>query len=413
MFSKRDLIRDASAATLGYMHGNIEGAAKWVRKAREWDSYINPRPAKRQKTLKGGSGIKKLTLMPPIPFRRTRRGRLAKKKRPTTRSQRKKRSSYTKRKPMSMKMRKQVKAIAQNVVNCSENYSLYEKNYGGNFDVANTGNGQYVTSSLSDNDVQNYPGKGLHMFTPRKFLDAASVLYNAKAMAQNHDIATNNFDVKDLKIDVLYASYKLTLKNITDVPFEVELYEFESKRNTFVDVQQYVSNSVAKTSWITTTPTLGAYGIKPTMFPSVKGSYNVKRNKFVLLPSQTKTFFYKWKGCLEMKKFLELQGSDYELSYMSPKVGRELMMICHPHLSLAYNNDTTSVGHQCFNVKGKSIVAEVNEVFKILQPDDTLDANEGQKRALFNNFDAVPQGGQVANAWENVKNFAFAPVANN
>lgn len=413
MFSKRDLIRDASAATLGFMHGNVEGAAKWVKRAREFDAYMNPQQFKRRKTIKEGSGIKKVTIMPPIPHRYTRRGRLAKKKRPTSRMQQRKRSTYTKRKRMSTKLRKQVKAIAQNVVNCSENYALYEKNYGGNFDVANTGNNQYVTASLSDNDVQNYPGKGLHMFTPRKFLDAASILFNGKAMGQNHEVTTNNFDVKDLKIDVLYASYKLTLKNITDIPFEVELYEFESKRNTFTDVSQYVANAIAKTEWVTTTPTLGAYGIKPTMFPSVKGSYHVKRNKFVLLPTQTKTFFYKWKGCLEMKKYLELQGSDYELSYMSPKVGRELMMICHPHLSLGYNAGTTTVGHQCFNVKGKSIVAEVNEVFKILQPDDTLDANEGQKRALFNNFETVPEQGQVANAWENPKSFSLVSVTNN
>lgn len=387
-----NIIGASSAATLGYISGGISGAKKglWAynhlkRKNKDAESY----PKKK---------------MAPVPRSRRRIG----KKRYTRKASRKftnKRKRVSKAK-ISRKRSKAIKGIVKRVIECDFNHSTYQKSYGQLFSpnaTPNTVSGDPVNHTVHTNgnrdDTNGATGTPTSTFnlsfTPfniYRLLDAASVLYNGKTPSMLIDSATGSFEPKGLTVNFQYCSYKMTLRNVTSSPIEVEIQELVRKvgsNNTAYEIWQEAARSV---EWRGTAATALTYNTRPQQYEKFNHMMKtIKCDKLTMLSGASKTLFFKFeKTCVDFNKYLD--AADPPVLYKYPKgIGRELMIITSPLPTISHNSTGSATKSYCSigaqETKKQGMVVVVEEFYKIQQPDETIDANEGNFRAVFNDFE--------------------------
>lgn len=86
-------------------------------------------------------------------------------------------------------------------------------------------------------------------FASKRILDAASVLYNAKAKGVTVENATNNFDFQKLKVNVPYYYHAITLKNFTNEPYDVNCWQFKALHNTDIHPISVFERDLLVPSW--------------------------------------------------------------------------------------------------------------------------------------------------------------------
>lgn len=393
-----NIIGATSAATLGYITGGIRGAKKGLlsfnalkRKRKDVESY----PKKKMPPIPRSRATKKKRYLG-LSFRKSL------KKKPFT----KKRKRVTKAK-ISRKRSKAIKGIVKRVIECDFNHSTYQKSYGQIVNptgASNVSSGLPVTHSVHTNGVRNdvngatgTPTSTFNLsFTPfniYRLLDAASVLYNGKTPSMLIDSLTNSFEPKGLTVNFQYCSYKIHLRNVTTAPIEIEIQELSRKvgsNNTAYEIWQEAAKSVV---WKGTAANALTYNTRPQQYEKFNHMMKtIKCDKIVMLPGASKTLFYKFeKTCVDFNKYLD--AADPPVLYKYPKgIGRELMIISNPMPTVTYDNiSTPTLGYCGIGAslsKRYGLVVVVDEFYKIQQPDETIDTNEGNFRAVFNDFES-------------------------
>ena len=361
-----EAIASSSGAALGYIAGGLPG------------SYIGYKGAKNLYQKKMAITKKKYRIAP------------YKGKKPMKRTKKRKRG-------LTRKTSKKIKSIVKRQLECDFNKSVFERNYHFQRDMqVNPGKQRYIYNgnpnptgpSFGQSAFGNF---NLRILCPDKLLDAASVLYNGKDSTAGAGATTNNFDPEKTSANFHYASATYTMTNITDIEFEVRMFEFENRLTQNNDATLEFIDALTKTAWVGTQPTVTDFGTYPTQFSTFKEKFKTtKQQKFVLKPGQKKTFFYKFSGCVDFKKYMV----DNVSVYPSCRGFKEINFICVPTETLNYNVDPTdptgATGVTYPNrtapiqSPARCFAFEVNEVYKVQQPDETNDANEGNFRCLHN-----------------------------
>lgn len=304
-----------------------------------------------------------------------------------------KKRKKTKRK-MTRAASKSIKNIVRRQLECDFNKSVFERNYhfmavplvdpGKQFQfsagIANAGGPTFGTTT------QNF---NFRVLSPEKLLDAASVLYNAKDSTAGSFTTTGNFRTEKTSANFHYASATYTLTNMTDAEFVFEMMECENRLTSNNTVITIFNEAIGRTEWKGTEPVRTDFGVSPTQFAWFKEKYKVdKQMKFVLKPGQSKKFYYRFAGCIDFNKY----SNGVDSVFGSCKGFKELYFNCYPTETINYNIDGTtpanSVGYPNRTVvnsnTNRGLIVEVNEVYKVQQPDETADANEGNFRCLHN-----------------------------
>ena len=384
-----ETIAGASGATLGYITGGPTGA------------FIGYKGAKKlyQKKM---AVTKRKSQWAVVPYNKKRRAGKRTKKR---------------KRGLTRKTSKKIKSIVKRQLECDFNKSVFERNY--HFQVTPQVNpGKQFYFNAGDPNVVGpaFGVSGLNfnfrVLSPRKLLDAVSVLYNGKDSTVGASQPIGSFDVEKTSANFHYASATYTITNITDVEYEFHMFEFENRRSFSGVALDVFDEAMTKTAWVGTEPTSDDFGTYPTQFDFFKERYKTtKQLKFVLKPGQKKRLYYKFSGCIDFKKFM----IDADSMYASCRGFKELNFICYPTEALNFNVDaadpTGATGVSYPNrlaprvSPGRCFAVEVNEVYKVQQPDETEDSKEGNFRCLHNYVMPLETGGNA----NNIQKFASNP----
>lgn len=312
--------------------------------------------------------------------------------------------------------RRAVKAVVNNVLQCKENVGVYTKTYGGDLNPNNLNDQMRVAFSMNRFQTNGGPytpfTMGWHPHSVKRVLDAVSVLYNGKAANINID-ATGNFIYQGFKCDVLYASYKLDVFNYTDLPYEMEFIEVTNKGNKLQNFTDDLEEFINGQSWVSGTPFFNKdeavqYNYKTGLdFGMLKGiatNYSLKSIvKGVVKPGEKISYFSTLKDkCIDFGRHVTTQtaGATPEVASYA-KGEKQVVLLYRPvaHLqqdlvagtySLSHNDKTANVGTE--EAKDRGFVCEIKEVFKVLQPAETLDIHEGEQRAILTDLFTVSRG---------------------
>ncbi|QCX35044.1 capsid protein [Chiunvirus muliumi] len=206
------MIGALSAATLGYIHGNTRGA---INSAALYRKLSQMAPIKRKasnsndRRKRAKQSKTKFTVNPVPVIRRNSNARLE--VNPQAPKVRGKRRTYTSKKK-TVKVTKQFKKKVEKAMAPSDIKGTY-------IEI------DYDLMRFVSNDNQQAVFLVDTMFNPSLVLDAASVLWNKKALT-NNKITTNasNFQRNTARIHVDYASYTMDIKNNTRRTYTLKLF---------------------------------------------------------------------------------------------------------------------------------------------------------------------------------------------
>lgn len=303
------------------------------------------------------------------------------------------------------KSTKRIKNIVKRQLECDFNKSVFERNYHFIVDPRVEPGKQFVISQ-GNIEPGDFGSSGLNfnfrILDPARLLDAASVLYNGKSVAfgPQNGVGSGFFNSEKTSVNFHYASQTIHMTNITDVEYEFHMYEGVQKRSQGTSMKQAWDFALTKQAWVGTEPTSSDFGTTPTQNPGFKDNFNVKKQmKFKLKPGEKRTFYYKFSGCVDFKKY----SSGSNSVYAHNNGFRELMFICYPTEALNFlipNPSLPDTGTcyanriSLFNSKKRAIAFEFNEVYKVQQPDETVDTYEGNFRCLHNVVQAPEVGSE-------------------
>ncbi|AMB42977.1 hypothetical protein [Circovirus-like genome DCCV-8] len=304
---------------------------------------------------------------------------------------------------------KAIKSVVEKVISCKDNVGIYTKAYGGDIrtDVNLGTKSVIVHAQRLQENTDPYSEFGMR-FTPfilKRVLDAASVLYKAKpkSVAGPGQLGAPNFDYKGLKVDVLYASYHLAATNMTNTKYYVEIVEFTNKFNGNAAVMDVVQELLKGTNFQQGEPSFtnglnGRWRIDCDLeFGMIKGlssRYAMKSfGRKLVRPGETINYFTKDKMCIDFQRKLFVEGESADPEVPSYAKGeKQVVLVIQPVTGLIANATKHTVCMHTVDDKANfGFVVKVNEVFKILEPDATLDANQGDKRVFLSDF-TVPEG---------------------
>lgn len=144
-------------------------------------------------------------------------------------------------------------------------------------------------------------------FTPRKALDAASVLFNSKTSDVHWDQATGNFEAKNLILEIPHMSVEMIFKNQGSQVYEVDFYQCVSKTST---------DTSALAMWGQTLTALAGkenmasndvthWDMTPGMTPAWAGRWKYTRKRFRLEAGQDyKMYLKSGTQCYDYSKML-------------------------------------------------------------------------------------------------------------
>lgn len=316
----------------------------------------------------------------------------------------------SKRKLIKIKrnVNKVIKKVVDNALHCDDVVSVYHKHYTGNIDPSNTVTNCDRVFDCFNREAANpgpsslYPQYSCRFtpFCPLRILDAASVLYNARAAGVDIQGGIGIFDYKRLNQDVLMMSYKVKFGNYTNVPLEFTIYEITNKSNSDTSFLDTAQASIPNTTFIAsatpqiTTAGTTNFGYSQTLaleysdLDALKKQYTIKRHKTkYMMPGTyvTKSFFM-GKGCVDFAKYVNNAQTAISLY---PKGFKQLVLRVRPRLKNYFG--TNAVPVNCYvpnyqlvaNDDALGIQVEVEERYRLVEPEITLDANAGPKKAFF------------------------------
>lgn len=336
------------------------------------------------------------------PYRGGRRPKTVRRKAPRKRVRRARRTVSRARRAT-----RAIKQVVQNVLQCKDNVGVYTKTYTGDLASFNGAGVRTIACAM-----QRF-GANLGSYTPfamsftpfsvKRVLDAASVLFNNKPKEINIDLP-GNFDMNGLKVDVLYASYHLECLNATNVPMEVEVHEVTNKSNSQTNFTESFNEFLLGTRWVGGVPTYAAKDLDGVqwvvdseldigMVKSVASKYSIKTTKKVLYPGQKINYFVKTSECFDFSKYYVVDTVGVQPDLASYVKGQKQILLSYVpllHLGTAEAPSNAFSGTNQGPLSGGEVnhglVCRVKEVFKIIEPDKTLDEYQGESRVLLNDY---------------------------
>lgn len=381
-----------SGGVLGYIGGNIPGAAAGYFLGRRAGKSYQKMLSRKRKSHRTGS----------TPYvRQSKRIRRSRSLRTTKR----------KRTKITRKNSKKIKSIVKRVIECDYNYGIYDKRWVCLMKQTATLNGdsQTVTTvggrtdgSANPQPIQ-LPAYQFCAFTPKKFLDAASILYSGKAV--NLDWTQpqiGGLPFTNLKLNVHYASVVFEVKNVTRNKQHYEIFECTPRQNLVgIDCVRVFEDSVNSETWVGGVPGVTRLGMRPTQFEKFKTKYSVKSMNKVLNPGEKFTMVRTWKGCIDYNKLLTLDATP-TLCDFARGMTKEFMFVVKPEVKIGNSIDAAAnikkVGFYDLSTglsTYEGTTVNVSEYYKIQQPDETADTQEGMKRCFQTFVEAEPTGFKV------------------
>lgn len=360
------------------------------------------------------------------------------------------------------KVRKQatkfVKKVVQKELDCALSESVYRRLYSGSIHPA-------VKSADADdgvsvvftghtvgghNDTPNTEeALRWNFFTARKCLDAASVLYRGKTMAQNHEYTIGNFDNVKTEIQRLYASAEIEWYNNSRCDFEYELYEVTHKGSS--DVRWWDALNKEKDGGLDIV--ISEYAGLPGLYASDAPMNNITpvppavdtqsyyqcKNRFVFGLGQhlgdykrafqnhsfknvksglfragthLKYFMKRGEMCYDMQKVMIYDAPSNNKNFIpeEDKFGTSLVLFLKCPLYGGFRYGGTVLPEEWSNNRGTfnltnitdnySIDCAVSEVWKIREPHVTTDTYKGEKVRIFkdlslNKIKEVPEDNDI------------------
>lgn len=320
-------------------------------------------------------------------------------------------------KKLPKNFRKNVSSIVDKKLEESTSSGIYTKHYVGETNIS-LNSTQAVVANFLRNGGNTSPYTGtacsFRPFNPLKLWDAVSVLYNGKTKAMNYEETTNNIQFQKLRTVFNYCSYELEMTNNSGAVYDVEMITATAKRTTdgtFFDTWEDALNSE---NWVGGVPGIGTLWQRPQQLTVMKSFYNMKSNYFTLLPGQKKKMFMTWKGPIDFQK-LSNGASTPSVSSFVKMVGKELLFVFRARQSSwesASDPSFTKIGRSTgVDNKNLAILWEVKEVYKLLQPDEIPDSQEGDKRVFFVDYDVQAGEESPAIIYRDTKNvYSQEPV---
>lgn len=375
----------ASGAALGFITNNVTGAyiggyvgAKLADMKRKQVEAMQREWKKRKIGSKQSAGLRKRR-RPTKSTKWLKKGTVVKSNTPAKRSKR--------------NFRKSVKMIVKGAMKCDVPIGTYHKFYVQDINMQNTAaNNQlvYTCGQRAGGNSTPYTSEGMSWcpFNLKKLLDAASVVFNGKSKAINWEDTTNNFsNPKVLQVDVVYASYELRLKCISEQELKCKLVRGRAKKNFGTGLYDVWNTAIGNARWVGGAPNINTIGIAPTGWKELDNGYDVKVEEFTIRHGEEKVFRTSFKGCVDFQKFY--QGDS--LQSFGKGISESWNLVVIPAKTIYKSNTTpdvlatrgvTSGFNDYFNV-------EIKEVYKMYQPEITADANAGQKFVYLTDFPAI------------------------
>lgn len=345
--------------------------------------------------------------MPPTKRRNSTASSASKRRKTTTP---KKSRKIANKKRIASKRRKVIKGVVENVLHCKDNLGVYTKIVGGDFQPnCDQDEHRFCTWTSRDQvnigDYSNYAMAFLP-FTQKRVLDAASVLFNGKAATPLIDLATNNFDSRGLKVDLIYGSYELEFHNYTDIDYEVEIWEMTPKYSSNIPFHETLIELKNAMLWrggvpyISPTVNVGAlnnYQMHGALeFGMIKGlanKYKMKKYKSgVFKPGEKWTYFKTHKECYDFNQKMTVEGASNEADLASyPKGKPQVVFKWKPKFHLQYSETGFGfVGNvESSQSPSRGFLTLCKEVFKISQPPETEDQFEGDVRTVLSDMGRI------------------------
>lgn len=311
------------------------------------------------------------------------------------------RGGSTARRRMSRQRRsnRAIKQVVEKVIACKDNVGVYTKFYTGDFQptvALGTKSVQIAANRLqAEANPYNSFSMGFTPFSTKRVWDAASVLFKGKTKSVDITDLAANFTYTGLKVDVLYASYHLTLTNMTTTSFVMEFIEITNKSNSQSSFMDVTAELLKGTNWTGGVPTWNNAGksrwgididLDFGMIKGVDSRYALKSyGKKTVHPGQTINYFSKDKFCLDFQKKLVTESASADPEVPSFAKGeKQVVVVYHPVIGLSADPSTFSCSLSTVGTDiTKGFVTTAKEVFKIIEPDKTPDANQGDKRTFL------------------------------
>lgn len=333
------IVDGVPGAFAGYKVGSALEDKKNLRK-RLRESQAN-RPLKKLKTESGQSGpvVKSSDIAGKILPQKMPVKRVSRRRRVIKKVKKVKRPSAKRTRKVKKAASKFVRSVVDRALNCDLTTSVYRKYQTGEIvldqsdsDVKKGYSLVFTGSTQGGIATRGIPAREAAtmmwtFFTPKKMLDAASVLFNGKAAGPDYYIGVNNLAYTNLKLEVIYQSVKWEALNSTHYDIKYELYEFASRGNTDVSGGHEVVNSSSSGVSTSSYGGLVTQGIvdnsdstgtvrpfrysmpmlnKLSDYKGYEGKWSHKLvKKGTVLPGSRITYYMHEKpGCIEFKKFM-------------------------------------------------------------------------------------------------------------
>lgn len=235
-------------------------------------------------------------------------------------------------------------------------------------------------------------------FSPKKLVDAASVLYGGKTIAPNYELSTGNLPHSS-QVNFNYCSYNVEMVNSTTHNFSVKIYTLHPIGGHTTQPLQDLNGAISSHLWRTAPArTLTAGGGEMAierafaMTDLTLKKWRVVATKKVWLEAGAKT---SWGVTMKDKKisFEKLVDDSNNLySYAAGTVGFIVETIPEPkmHYKAGDGSSTSFQYIPGYNAAESDFGFKVTEVYKIAEPENVADGNEGAKTALWSDVSMGP-----------------------
>lgn len=233
-------------------------------------------------------------------------------------------------------------------------------------------------------------------FTPKKIVDAASVLFYGKTKAHNYEDDTTNLPLIDLRFDVPYMSYSIDIYNYNYMSYDVKLYEVSYKDNTDASWRTTAAACLDKQRWVGGAPlfTQTPIGVETdlnfdvTMIEGASKHFKFKLVKRKLLKIGDKISHFVKHGPFQFDAQHYLNDSGNLASHS--KMTKAFVLRVTPVLHISTSDTGKVTGSRTTGNSGQNTgwVGEIKEIYKINQPTVSLPSGfnsftAGDARALF------------------------------
>lgn len=397
-----DIIGGLSGAALGYITGNVRGARLGYtygkQAGKSFRNKMAPLSTKRKAT-----SVSKVTKRRKVEKKKSKYN--LKKVAAALTAAGKKIKKVKSNRRRSKRAASKVAAIVQKTLDKNVTINTYRKNYFMDQKVAYDRSDMqlFIVGGRRQNDnTAPYTLKALQ-FTPlsvEKIADACAVLWNGKAANMDASVETGNFPLSKTTVHLVYGSYTLRLKNFSPTALDIEVIEVTNKDtynsdNFFANAAfELPQNNLVAVNYNT-----------PPLFIDTAGDNQwalTKGLKFTDLTGMSDS--YSWKVIkrkrllhgAEMKLKYQLADRKIDLSEFSHGGGlmadycrgdKQIIFKVTPVIHGIFKDVDVTVpmcgSFQTIDAVNRGLVFHCSEVFKIAQPSNTADANEGHKIVML------------------------------